>query len=144
MTCVQYWMGASIVQLCAAAGDSGHSWTVSSLLSLCFCVGLFHFPSSSSHCLYGEKKKMIHRDIEAICNILYGLSEESLLLCFPEIFFFLALFTGITRYTRIHLCIPVCVCVSVLCKIRYTREVKNHSYASCELIWLRWCYLPCK
>lgn len=61
----------------------------------------------------------------------------------PQIFFFLM------HCSQESHCIPASifvslVCVGVLCKIRYTREVKNHSYASCELIWLRWCYLPCK
>lgn len=67
-------------------------------------------------------EKLIHRDIEAICNILYGLSEESLLLCFPAIFFL--------HCSQESHCIPASifvplVCVSVLCKIRYTRDVKT-------------------
>lgn len=87
-------------------------------------------------------------------------SGESLLLCSPKIYcfvffflFFSALFTEVRLFTRIHLCIPIvcvrkraCVCVraseracvwAFYAKISYTREVKNHSYASCELIWLR-------
>lgn len=51
-------------------------------------LGYFISPPPPLTVCMEKKKKMIHRDIEAICNILYGLSEESLLLCFPEIFFF--------------------------------------------------------
>lgn len=112
--------GCIIVQLFSAAGD-----LVTVQVSLCslFCVGLktllFHLLSLRS--LFVWTMVMIHRDIEAICNILYGLSEESLLLCFPEIFFFLHC-SRVTLYTD-H-CTPS-VCVSVLCKVRYTREVKT-------------------
>lgn len=63
-------------------------------------------------------EKMTHRDIEAICNILYGLSDESLLCSPPKIYF--CIVHRITLFPRIN----ISVCVSVLCKIRYTREVK--------------------
>lgn len=74
------------------------------------------------------------------------LSGESLLSCSPEIdfccVFFSALLTEVRLLTRIHLCIPksvsVWACVwAFYAKVSYTREVKNHSYASCELIRLR-------
>lgn len=96
--------GCIIVRLFAVAGDS-----VPHHCSL-FCVGLktllFHpLPPPFTVCM----EKMIHRDIEAICKILYGLSEESLLLCFsPEIFFL--------HCSQESHCIPAFIFVSLVCE----------------------------
>lgn len=109
--------GCIIVQLFSAAGN-----LVTFSFALCSVLG--HLLALRS--LFVWTKVMIHRDTEAICNILYGLSEESLLLCFtpppPRDIFFCIVHES--HCIPASIIVPL-VCVSVLCKVRYTREVKT-------------------
>lgn len=76
----------------------------SSLLSVLCRVGNSYFIPNLTVCM----EKMILKQY-----VIYYMDflEEAYCCVFPRYFFFLsALFTGVTLYTRIHLCIPnVCV-----------------------------------
>lgn len=92
-------MGASLFNSSQLLG----TW---SRFSFALCSVLGHLLALRS--LFVWTKVMIHRDTEAICNILYGLSEESLLLCFTPLlprYFFLHC-SRVTLYTRIDHCTP--------------------------------------
>lgn len=109
-------MGASLFNSSQLLG----TW---SRFSFALCSVLGHLLALRS--LFVWTKVMIHRDTEAICNILYGLSEESLLLCFtplPPRYFFCIVHES--HCIPASIIVPL-VCVSVLCKVRYTREVKT-------------------
>lgn len=157
MTCVHYRVAAS-----SSPAPPCHSRTLPPHI---FAAG-FEDPNCSPPCPPSPHVPtvcIIPRDIEAICKILYKPFLSSCVFTPAPMFFSLFIIqeshcTSTSTFLFLSVCVcvwmwmkkSVCVCVfmcgcmSVYAKIRYTREVKNHSYASCELLWLRWCYLPCK